>query len=284
MRQPLSVIIPCKNEQHNISDCIASARQVADEVLIADSGSTDRTLLLARRSGPVRIIERHYVNSGNFKNWAIPQARHRWVLILDADERVTRPLAQEIRQRLSTEPAEDGYWIYRANYFMGRRVRFSGWQHDRVLRLFHRDRGRYQGEYDHAEVVIRSGRVGRLRHRLEHRTYESYDDYFERFQRYTTYQARRWHERGCRASVVRLALHMPARFLKSYLWQLGFLDGAVGLQIAMLSGFYSFMKQARLWELQQQQHAAERPDATEQQRQTGGPSPAPPHHTSADVA
>ncbi len=251
MRNKLTVIIPCKDEAHQIEACVASARKVADELLVADSGSTDRTLDLVRRSGPTRIVQREYVHSGDFKNWAIPQAKHPWVLILDADERISDALANEIQQILDREPEYDGYWIYRQNYFMGHRVRFSGWQHDRVLRLFRRDLGVYRGNTDHAEVEVSSGRVSRLRNRLKHFTFGSYDEFFSRFQRYTTYQARAWHDQGRVVRRVKLLLAMPTRFLSAYILRLGFLDGLVGFQVCMLTGFYSFMKQARLWELQQ---------------------------------
>lgn len=250
MAARLSVIIPCKDEEANIGQCLQSVRQVADEVLVADSGSTDRTLEIARRSGPCRIIEREYVNSGDFKNWAIPQAQHDWVLIVDADERVPPALAAEIRQLLHQGPSCDGYWIYRANYFLGHRVRFSGWQSDRVLRLFRRDCGVYRGGTDHAEIEIASGRVGRLRRRLLHFSYWTYDEYFQRLQRYTSYQAQVWHAAGRRASAWKLATHLPLRFLQAYILRLGFLDGLVGLQISALTGYYSFLKQARLWQLQ----------------------------------
>lgn len=250
MAARLSVIIPCKDEEANIGQCLQSVRPVADEVLVADSGSTDRTMEIARRSGPCRIIERVYVNSGDFKNWAIPQAQHEWVLIVDADERLPAALAAEIRQLLRHGPSCDGYWIYRANFFMGHRVRFSGWQSDRVLRLFRRDCGVYRGGTDHAEVDIATGRVGRLRHRLLHYSYWTYDDYFQRLQRYTSYQAQIWHAQGRRASAWKLATHLPLRFLHAYVIRLGFLDGLVGLQICALTGYYSFLKQARLWQLQ----------------------------------
>ena len=100
----LTVIIPCKNERLNIRPCIESVRAIADEVLVADSGSTDGTLEIVRSMGGCRVIEREYVHSGDFKNWAIPQAAHPWVLILDADERVTPLLATEIKQVLAASP------------------------------------------------------------------------------------------------------------------------------------------------------------------------------------
>lgn len=249
MTRKLTVIIPCKNEIANIRGCLHSARKVADELLIADSGSTDGTLEWVRSEADTRVIEREYVNSGNFKNWAIPQATHPWVLILDADERIPDRLAAEIREVLQSAAPADGYWLPRAGYFMGHRVRFSGWQNDRVLRLFRRDAGRYNGESDHAEVVVRTGRVGRLRNRLQHYTYWNYHDYFRRFERYATYQAERWYAEGRPVSRFKLFCNFPLRFLQLYLLRLGFLDGLVGLQICALTALYSFAKQACLWQL-----------------------------------
>src|SRR5215210_6067455 len=175
MPHKLSVIIPCKNERENIRACVASARQIADEVLVADSASTDGTLEIARGLG-CRIIEREYRTSGDFKNWAIPQANHEWVFILDADERITAELAQEIRDVLA-EPRHDGFWVYRRNHFMGHPICHGPWRNDRCLRLFRRDLGRYVGPTDHAEVELSSGTVGRLRRRLTHYTCNSYSQY-----------------------------------------------------------------------------------------------------------
>lgn len=249
MAEKLTVIIPCKDEEANIRGCIHSAGKVADEIVIADSGSTDQTLQIARGMGGVRIIEREYVNSGDFKNWAIPQATHDWVLILDADERIPDQLADEINELLQRGPDHDGYWVYRASFFMGHRVRFSGWQNDRVLRLFRRDLGTYRGDYDHAEVAIRSGRVSRVKNRLLHYSYWTYHDYFQRMQRYSTYQAVKWQEQGRRISFPKLFFNFPLRFLQLYIMRLGFLDGLVGFQVCLLTAMYSFSKQACLWQL-----------------------------------
>jgi hypothetical protein len=245
----LTVIIPCKDEEANIRGCVHSARKVADEIIIADSGSTDRTLEIVGGMEDVRVVYREYINSGNFKNWAIPQAAHRWVLILDADERITDALAGEIKGLMRKGPAEDGYWIYRASFFMGHRVRFSGWQNDRVLRLFRRDLGRYQGESDHAEVSINSGRVGRLKQRMLHYSYWTYRDYLQRMQRYSTYQASQWQEQGRAISRLKLYFNLPLRFLQLFVLRLGFLDGLVGFQVCLLTSVYSFSKQACLWQL-----------------------------------
>lgn len=250
MPERLSVIIPCKNESANMRACLESVVSIADEILVADSGSTDGTLELVRAwdagVGKCRIVEREYVHSGDFKNWAIPQARHPWVLIVDADERVTPELAAEIRTVLAS-PRQDGFWIRRRSYFLGHLIRFCGWQNDMCLRLFRRDAGRYVGDTDHAEVAIDTGRVGMLAERLLHFTYRDYDQYFRKFHRYTTHQAQVWHDQGRRVRPWKLALSFPVRFFQLYVLRLGFLDGLAGLQLCLLSAMYSFMKQARLW-------------------------------------
>jgi glycosyltransferase involved in cell wall biosynthesis len=251
------VIVPCKNERLNIRPCIAGFRDLADEILIADSGSTDGTLEIVCGLGGCRVIERDYRTSGDFKNWAIPQASHEWILLIDADERVTPELAAEIRNLLAQRPAKDGYWIYRRTYFLGHPLRFGGLQRDCCLRLFRRDLGRYEGPSDHGEVRIATGRVGRLRSRMQHYTYWTYDQCLQKFHRYTTLQAEQWHAAGKRPSYWQLLFRVPLRFLRSYVLNLGFLDGVCGLQWAVMTAFYSYLKQARLWELH---HALPQPD------------------------
>lgn len=246
----LTVIVPCKNEEANIGACIASFQDIADEIIIADSGSTDRTLEIVKRIGDCRIIEREYRTSGDFKNWAIPQASHEWVLLVDADERITPTLANEIARLLSQNPEKDGYWIYRANHFMGHRIRYGGWNNDCVLRLFRRDLSRYEGPSDHGEVHVSSGKVGKLKNRMTHYSYWSYDDLFRKFHRYTTLQAKQWDEAGKTTNFFQMVWRPSWRFFRDYFLQLGILDGIIGLQLAMISAFYTYTKQARLWALQ----------------------------------
>lgn len=251
MRERLTVLIPCKNERLNIRPCIESCLEIADEILIADSGSTDGTMDIAREVGGrrCRIIEREYVHSGDFKNWAIPQAGHQWVLLVDADERITPELAAEIVKTINSGSAADGYWIYRRNHFMGRPVRFCGLQNDCCLRLFRRDVSRYVGDNDHAEVQVSSGQVGKLKSRMMHYTCWSYDQYLRKVERYTKVQSQLWHRNGRQPSYWQLLLRAPVRFIRDYVFQLGFLDGLVGVQYSMLQGYYSFLKESRLWEL-----------------------------------
>ena len=249
-KHKLTVIVPCKNEEANIGACIGSFQEIADEIIIADSGSTDRTLEIVKRIGGCKIIEREYRTSGDFKNWAIPQAAHEWILLVDADERITPTLSNEINRLLTQGPDKDGYWIYRANHFMGHRIRYGGWNNDCVLRLFRRDLSRYEGPSDHGEVHISSGRVGKLKNRMTHYSYWSYDDLFRKFHRYTTLQAKQWDEAGKRTNYFQMVWRPSWRFFRDYFLQLGFLDGKIGLQLAMIGAFYTFTKQARLWALQ----------------------------------
>lgn len=249
MKQPLTVIIPCKNERLNIRHCIASFDSIADEILIADSGSSDETLEIVRRNEKVRVIEREYVFSGDFKNWAIPQAKNDWVLIVDADERVTPGLAGEIVTLLSSDPKEDGYWIYRNNHFLGYPMRFGDARTDKVMRLFKRELGRYRGPSDHGEVHISTGKMGRMRHRFDHYSMWDYDEYFRKFHRYTTFQAQQWHDEGLSTSYFKLLVRPMFRFFREWILQGAILDGKVGIQTAWMAAMYCFMKQARLWEL-----------------------------------
>jgi FkbM family methyltransferase len=267
MSSRLTVIIPCKNESEHLRACIQSAQAVADEVLVADSGSTDGSKEIALDLG-CRIIEREYRTSGDFKNWAIPQAAHDWVLILDADERITPALANEIRVTLAN-PHHDGYWIYRLNYFLGHPIRYGFWKNDRCLRLFRRDLGRYIGPTDHAEVELTRGTVGALRQCMTHYSCASYDQYLPKLSRYADVQSRVWHAKRRRSSWAQLLFRFPLRFIQGYILRLGFLDGLAGLQVCLLVAYLSYLKHAYLWQLQNTRHwrEIERADRPRNQRE-----------------
>jgi glycosyltransferase involved in cell wall biosynthesis len=254
MSEKLTVLVAVKDHQDLIVGCLASALGIADEVLVADSGSRDGTIETARSLCQGRcecnVIRREYITAGSFKNWAIPQARHGWVLIIDVDERLTDKLTGEIGQLLDDGPKADGYWIHRENYFLGHRVRFGGWNGDRVIRLFRRDLFRYPDQAaDHTEFLTDGLAVERLRFSMKHFTRRSYTEHLQKCSRYTELQAQRWHEQGRRSSFLQMLLRPPLRFLRSYVALGGFLDGMAGLHIAYMAAYYAFLKQARLWEL-----------------------------------
>ncbi len=259
MANELTVLIACKNERRNIRPCIESVRPIADEILVADSGSTDGTLDIVRQIGGCRIIEREYVSAGDFRNWAIPQALHEWVLIVDADERVTEKLAAEIRDVVSEPRADvDGYWINRDNHYLGYPIRHCGWYPDDVLRLFRRDVSRYQaGETWHEEIDLPRGRTGHLRNPFRHYTTWNTNEYFQKLNHYANLGADGYRRKGRRPRSATLVLSVPVRFFYLYFFRRGFLDGLPGFQVCMFAAFYSFLKKVKLWEMH---HARPQPD------------------------
>ncbi|MBN1853541.1 MAG: glycosyltransferase family 2 protein [Pirellulales bacterium] len=246
----LTVLIPCKDEAHNIRACVDSVRPIADEILIADSGSTDGTLDIVRKLEGCRVIEREYINSANFKNWAIPQATHPWVLIVDADERPSFKLIRQIRRVMGTTPAYDGYHIRFATYFLGHRLWYSGTQTVTSVRLFRKAVGRYSDMRVHADVLIRTGKVSRMHGRMHHYTCQCLNRFVQTFNRYTTWSALDMYDQGRRVSFLGLVLRPPARFLQFYILRRGFLDRTSGLIYCLLMAYYTFLKYAKLWELQ----------------------------------
>jgi glycosyltransferase involved in cell wall biosynthesis len=244
-KAPLSVIVTTFNEGANIGACLRSARW-ADEILVIDSGSTDGTVEVAEQMGG-RILRHRYESPARQKNWAIPQARHSWVLILDADERVTPGLEAEIRGLLAAGPSHRGYWIYRRNTFLGREIRFGDWASDRVIRFFSRDHARYPDVRVHEEMEV-DGSVGRLTERMLHHSVRSLDQYAEKMERYAIWWAEDRGEAGRHASPWKILTHTWGRFIRMYLLKGGFLDGGHGLVLSLLSSFSVFQKYAKLWE------------------------------------
>jgi glycosyltransferase involved in cell wall biosynthesis len=243
----LTVLIPCKDEIQHIRACIDSVRPVADEILVADFGSTDGTLDIVRGLRGCRVIEREYVNSADFKNWAIPHASHEWILVVEADERVTPQLAEEIRNLLAFPTQYNGYSICRDNFFLGHPVRHCGWNTARLVRLFRREGSRCQMRRVHANVVVSGGSVGELQQPLVHHTALDLDRFLIKQQRYATWAALDACDAGKRASWIRLLAHAPLRFLQLYLLRGGWLDGRAGVVVCGLAAWYTFLKDAKLW-------------------------------------
>jgi len=254
MKHKLSVLITCKDEEHNIRPCIESALPIADEVLVADSGSTDATLEIVREIGGCRIVEREYVSDGDFKNWAIPQASHRWVLVIDSDERVSDELAAEIRELLSGEPQHDGYRIRFETYVLGHQIKYCGWNTTSGTRLFRRDVSRYNKVSVHADVVVSTGKVGQLTGKFLHYTCPVLAQYMSKVNRYTSWSVQDMYKARRRVTLWGLLLRPPLKFLQMYLYRGGILDGVPGLIVCIATSYYTFMKYAKLWELQNRPH------------------------------
>lgn len=243
--QKLTAIIPTGNEIHNIEAVIASV-SFADEILVVDSFSTDGTYDKALELA-TKVIRREYQYSASQKNWAIPQAQHEWILLVDADERVTPELKEEIIAVLKN-PQSDvvAYWIGRMNHFMGERVNYSGWRNDKVIRLFKRDACKYQDKQVHAEIIA-DGKIDFLKEKLYHNTYISFDAYLEKMNRYAWWQANDYDKKTGKLTPYHFIIKPFWGFFKHYIVQSGFRDGVVGLTIGYVQGYVVFMRYVKLW-------------------------------------
>jgi len=245
-RQSLTAIIPTLNEERNIAECLATLG-FADEILVVDSGSTDRTREIAAGVSRVRVLEHEYLGNGPQCNWAMDQATNPWVLIVDADERVPAELAREIEAVLEQGDGPPIYYLRRENWFLGSPVRHSGWGSDRLVRLLKRGAARYPERRVHADIDV-TGSAPTLSTALRHETAASFPAYLEKVHRYAEWGAADLHRAGRHAGLVSVALRPAWRFLRTYVVQAGFLDGGAGLTVCGLQAYGTFLKWARLWE------------------------------------
>jgi glycosyltransferase involved in cell wall biosynthesis len=245
--QKVSVIITTFNESEHIQDVLESV-QWADEVIIIDSFSTDDTVELAKNFS-TKILRREYMSPADQKNWAIPQATHDWVLILDADERVTPELKKEIISLLQKPMEKDAYWISRQSFFMGKKIRFSGWQDDAVIRLIHK-KCRYNSVQVHEEIMTKNINIGRLKNKLEHYTYKNLDHFLAKIQRYSDWSAQDHFNKTPKVTFYHLYFKPFFRFIKHYIIQLGFLDGKVGFIISTIMAWGVFLRYVKIQEKQ----------------------------------
>ncbi|MHB8764273.1 MAG: glycosyltransferase family 2 protein [Deferrisomatales bacterium] len=264
-RPRLSATVICKDEVEKIRGCLESVR-FCDEVVVVDSGSTDGTVAICRELAD-RVVERDWPGYVAQQNFAREQARGEWVLSIDADERVTPDLAREIREALGGPTPVDGFRITRHVHYLGRWIDHSGWYPEPRVRLFRRDRGRWEGVDPHYDVAV-EGALGRLRGEIVHYTYDDLADHVHTLNRFSSILAREHGARGRRFSWPALLLRPPLEFLKKYVVKRGFLDGAAGFYVAALSSFYVFLKFAKLWE-------AERVGEGRPWKREPGPGPGP---------
>lgn len=244
-RQALSVTIVTRNEAARVVPCLESAAW-ADEIVVVDCGSSDGTQELCRARGAV-VHERPWRGYAAQKNLALEEARHPWVLSLDADERVSGELKAQILEVLAADGPFDGYRVPRKNIFFGKWLRHGDLWPDHQVRLFRRGRGRFNDKAVHESVEI-EGRVGELTAPLEHRSYDRLEEFFSRQAGYAGLAAEERAARGEKPRVLDLVLRPAGRFLKGYLLKGGWRDGAEGFIAAAGAAFYVFMRTALLWE------------------------------------
>ena len=239
----VSVVIAARNEAANIAACIESVSW-ADETLVVEYGSADDTAKLAESAG-ARVISNSFVTIGLQRNAAIERAKHEWILVVDADERASPELGEEIGNVI-TAPRFDAYRVPRRNFFLGREVRHGGWESDKPVRLF-RSTIRYNSSRVHEHVEV-SSEVGELNSALTHEPYPALDTWFEKLGRYSEWWAQDRYDRGKRARMTSVILRPPFRFLSMFIIRGGWMDGVRGALLAGMASVSVFAKYARLWE------------------------------------
>ena len=243
---PVTATVITFNESANIQAALESLSW-ADEIVVVDSESTDDTVAIARRFTD-RVIIRPWPGYVAQKNFAAEQASYDWIFSIDADERVSPPLAGELRALCARGPDAPGYRVPRVTFHLGRWIRSTDWYPDHQLRLYDRRRARWTGRHVH-ESVKADGAVIDLHGELLHYAYRDLAHHLQTMDRYTTLAARQMHEEGRRAGWLDLALHPPAAFLRNYLLRGGVRDGVPGFIVSAMNARYVGLKFAKLWEL-----------------------------------
>jgi glycosyltransferase involved in cell wall biosynthesis len=257
----LSVTVITRNESADIDEALQSVSW-ADEIVVVDSESRDETVAIARRHTD-RVVVREWPGYVDQKNYAASLATHDWILSLDADERVTPALADEIKTAMATTPTDAAFDIPRVTWHLGRWIRTTDWYPDYQLRLYHRGRASWPTRTVHESVSPTSGgRVGQLRGELQHYAYRDLGHHFDTMQRYTTLAAEDMRARGRRAGVFDLTIHPWAAFMRNYFLRRGFMDGTVGFVISVMNAYYVFLKFAKLWAAQSGRQDPPRPPAS----------------------
>ena len=244
----ISAVIISFNEETNIERCIKSLLNVADEILVVDSNSTDKTVEISKNLG-ARVIIHDFEGYKEQKNYAAGMAVHNYILSLDADE----ALSMELESSILAEKSNlgfDAYSFNRLNHYCGQWIKHSNWYPDRKLRFFNREKGEWKGINPHDRyVMIPGSRVKHLNGNLLHWVLDTYEQHIEKANKFSSIAAREYFKMGKKTNVFKMSTHMIWRFLKAYFLKRGFLDGYNGFAISSLSAYTSFLKYLKLRQL-----------------------------------
>jgi glycosyltransferase involved in cell wall biosynthesis len=232
------------NEEAHLGDCLASVRDIADEIVVLDDGSTDATVAVAKEHH-ARVATRPFDDFGRQKQAALQLATGTWILSIDADERVTSALAREIARVVRDDNAADGYWVRRTMVYLGRPLRFGGAGSEWILRLARRERARFAPLPVHEHLIV-DGRTERLSGALDHIKYRALREHIDAINRYTELAATRKRDAGRRFSLMHV-LRIPWEMFSRLVLRLGILDGRAGIIHAVMAAFYAFVQYAKLW-------------------------------------
>lgn len=243
----VSLAIICLNEAANIERCIRSV-PFADDIVVLDSGSTDRTREIAASCG-ARVFDEPWRGFRAQKQRATDLCKNEWVLSLDADEALSAGLQRELAQLFAAGPTADGYEMPRVSWNLGRWIRHGGWYPDWQLRLFNKTRASWQGG-EHVHERVSATNVTRLREPIEHWPFDSLSEQIATNNRYSGLGADELRARGAKFSLPKLIWKPCSKFLETYFLKRGFLDGMPGFVIAVGAAYSVFLKFAKLWELE----------------------------------
>ena len=251
-RPTLSAIVITRNEAHNLHDCLQSMHGMVDEIIVVDSQSTDDTVAIAQQHGAKVTQPADWPGFGPQKNRALDLATCDWVFSIDADERVTPELAEEIKRVL--QAGDDGlaYQLPRLSWYCGRFIRHAGWQPDHVLRLFKRESAKFSDDLVH-ERVVTDARVESLKNHLLHYSYLNFSQVLSKVDAYSSASAKQAYAQGKRSTVARALGHGAWAFFRTYVIRAGFLDGGHGLALSISNAETSYYKYLKLWLLEQQE-------------------------------
>ena len=246
----LSVIVLTRNEEKHIRDCLASVREWADELLVLDSNSADRTAKIAQEMG-ARVQARAFDNYPNQRNAAIELARGDWIFFIDADERATPAVGQEMQSAILHSQCA-GFWIPRRNIIFGKEIRHTGWSPDYQPRVLRKGKARFDPAREVHELVQWDGEVGYLSEPLIHYNYETLAQFREKQIKYSRYEAQVWYSEGKRARWRGLIGQPVREFFRRYISLQGWRDGGHGLLLSALMAYYALVRQQMLREMQNQ--------------------------------
>ncbi len=239
----ITAIIPTLNEEIHIADAIKSV-SFADEIIVIDSYSRDKTIEIAEKFN-VKIIKRKFDDFSSQKNFAIDQAKHSWIYVLDADERVTPEVKKEILNAVKNPGVYVGFYVRRTFYFSQKKVNYSGFQRDKVVRLFLKDFCKYSGLVH--ETIKANGKLGFFKHKIDHFSYRNYDHYIAKMNHYAAIRAKELYEKEKKVNFYHIMIKPAARFFIHYVIRLGFLDGFTGFLVSNTQAYGVFTRYAKLW-------------------------------------
>ena len=249
-KTPLSVVVITKNEEANIKECLESVKWV-DEIIVVDDNSTDRTVEFAQ-SYTDRIFQKKMDIEGRHRNWAYAQARNSWVLSLDADERVTPQLQEEIVRTINSSGEFKGFAIPRKNYIGNYWVKYGGWYPSAQLKLFRKENFRWEEVEVHPRAFL-NGPFGKLKSDIIHYSYWGFEDFLHKINKQTTLEATKWIKDKRKMSLGRALWRTFDRFMRTFLRKKAYKDGFKGFMVSIFAGLYQILSYAKYRELKDRQ-------------------------------